>query len=253
MTSAPSIYVIGRDPSCHIAYPVHETRVSRVHARLLCRADGTWVIEDQGSANGVFVNGQRVHHAVVTPQCQILLGSLPFIWPPALLPSSPAPPRPVLAGGTPQRIARRSQTRNPPVTTRPSRWLWGLPPLLCALGVGIWLAIPTGSQPRGPSDGPAVVDPVPRRSPLVSFPKPDRELQQGDVEAIESILRRLEHSTLECTDLDRLTADVRALGVRMAHTQGGSPLESSLPSPKRVRRLMDRLEQRRQDCASEGC
>ncbi|MGB1142590.1 MAG: hypothetical protein ACPG1A_16945, partial [Halioglobus sp.] len=99
----------------------------------------------------------------------------------------------------------------------------------------------------------AVVEPVPRRSPLVSFPKPDRELQQGDVEAIESILRRLEHSTLECTDLDRLTADVRALGVRMAHTQGGSPLESSLPSPKRVRRLMDRLEQRRQDCASEGC
>jgi DNA-binding response OmpR family regulator len=48
---------IGRSPECDISIPVRW--ISRQHATLR-RQGGQFVIEDNGSKNGVFVNGQRV-------------------------------------------------------------------------------------------------------------------------------------------------------------------------------------------------
>jgi hypothetical protein len=53
----PGTYLIGRGPSCHIV--VDDPRASREHARLTVDHAGA-SIEDVGSANGVFVNGERV-------------------------------------------------------------------------------------------------------------------------------------------------------------------------------------------------
>src|SRR5512146_3452468 len=54
--------VIGRDSSSNIA--INDAEVSRKHARLNYQG-GKYVIEDLGSTNGTFVNGQRLVSPVV--------------------------------------------------------------------------------------------------------------------------------------------------------------------------------------------
>ncbi len=54
--------VIGRDSSSNIA--INDAEVSRKHARLTFQG-GKYVIEDLGSTNGTFVNGQRLVSSVV--------------------------------------------------------------------------------------------------------------------------------------------------------------------------------------------
>lgn len=52
-----TILVIGRQPGSHIQ--INNNKVSRQHAQL-SYANGQWQIEDLNSANGTYVNGQRV-------------------------------------------------------------------------------------------------------------------------------------------------------------------------------------------------
>ncbi len=54
--------VVGRDSASAIA--INDAEVSRKHARLTFQG-GKYVIEDLGSTNGTFVNGQRLVSAVV--------------------------------------------------------------------------------------------------------------------------------------------------------------------------------------------
>src|SRR4051794_22494277 len=49
--------LIGRQPDA--AVYLESLAVSRQHAQVLCQ-DGSYVVEDLGSSNGTFVNGQRV-------------------------------------------------------------------------------------------------------------------------------------------------------------------------------------------------
>ncbi|NIV39075.1 MAG: FHA domain-containing protein, partial [Anaerolineae bacterium] len=49
--------------------------VSRRHARLEC-SGGRCAVEDLGSANGLFVNGRRVSHAVLNPGDRIRIGDV---------------------------------------------------------------------------------------------------------------------------------------------------------------------------------
>lgn len=63
---------IGRDGDNGIV--LAESTVSRRHARLSRSGDGQITLADAGSANGVYVNGQRVTEAVLAPGDQIQVG-----------------------------------------------------------------------------------------------------------------------------------------------------------------------------------
>lgn len=54
--------VVGRSRKCDIVLP--SAKVSRQHVRIL-RSGATWMIEDMGSVNGVWVNNERISQAVV--------------------------------------------------------------------------------------------------------------------------------------------------------------------------------------------
>jgi pSer/pThr/pTyr-binding forkhead associated (FHA) protein len=60
--SEKAVY-LGRDPSTN-DYVLHDTKVSRVHARLTSRVDG-FVLQDLSSASGTRVNGQRLKREVL--------------------------------------------------------------------------------------------------------------------------------------------------------------------------------------------
>src|SRR5205809_5102140 len=69
----PGEYIIGRNPDC--ALRVEADLVSREHARLTINFDHA-LIEDLGSSNGTFVNGQRVTDATrLWPGQRIQVGS----------------------------------------------------------------------------------------------------------------------------------------------------------------------------------
>src|SRR5579871_2559238 len=61
-----SAYRVGRDPDSDIA--VNDPRVSWNHATLAYQ-DGRWVLEDHGSTNGTFLDGERVRRVVVSGDC----------------------------------------------------------------------------------------------------------------------------------------------------------------------------------------
>src|SRR5689334_5934194 len=54
---AKDVLTIGRDVSADVT--INDPEVSRTHIRLTAQADG-YMIEDLGSTNGTFINGQRV-------------------------------------------------------------------------------------------------------------------------------------------------------------------------------------------------
>ena len=62
---------IGRSPDCEIF--LDDVTVSRRHAVLVER-DGAWLIEDQGSLNGTFVNRRRVESAALEDGDEIQIG-----------------------------------------------------------------------------------------------------------------------------------------------------------------------------------
>ena len=68
--------VLGRDPSCD--YPLDYPMISWRHAELRRTADGIYV-EDLGSRNGTFVNGERISgKTLIRPGQEIGLGSFRF-------------------------------------------------------------------------------------------------------------------------------------------------------------------------------
>jgi DNA-binding winged helix-turn-helix (wHTH) protein len=67
-------HVVGRDPALEVC--VESSSVSRRHARVHI-ADGVAVLEDLGSKNGTFVNGQRITTAVrLSDRDQIAVGDV---------------------------------------------------------------------------------------------------------------------------------------------------------------------------------
>lgn len=53
---------------------LRDDEISRSHAHLVRGPDGTWIVEDH-SANGTFVDGQRVSRAILRPGCLLAFGS----------------------------------------------------------------------------------------------------------------------------------------------------------------------------------
>ncbi|NUS04509.1 MAG: FHA domain-containing protein, partial [Nonomuraea sp.] len=65
-------YTLGRDPQGDIV--LDDARVSWRHATISW-GGRSWVIEDQGSTNGTFVQGQRIHHMEIGPGSAVHLGN----------------------------------------------------------------------------------------------------------------------------------------------------------------------------------
>ena len=65
-------YIIGRRSDCQIFVP--DMRVSRQHARIR-RENQQWSIEDLGSNNGTYVNGQRIQSGVLHDQDEITIAN----------------------------------------------------------------------------------------------------------------------------------------------------------------------------------
>ena len=62
---------IGRSPDCEIF--LDDVTVSRNHAVLIER-DGQWLVEDQGSLNGTFVNRRRIDNAALHNGDELQIG-----------------------------------------------------------------------------------------------------------------------------------------------------------------------------------
>lgn len=67
--------LVGREAGCDVV--VSDGSVSRKHARLERRAEG-WTVVDQGSANGTFLDSQRVAEAVLRPGQEVRFGAVSF-------------------------------------------------------------------------------------------------------------------------------------------------------------------------------
>ncbi|MFH8470189.1 FHA domain-containing protein [Streptomyces sp. NPDC017991] len=65
-------YTLGRDPQGDIV--LEDARVSWRHATISW-GGRSWVIEDHGSTNGTFVQGQRIHHMEIGPGSAVHLGN----------------------------------------------------------------------------------------------------------------------------------------------------------------------------------
>lgn len=66
--------LLGRAADCDLTLP-HDS-VSRHHARLTLRADGSAKVEDLGSKNGLRVDGRRVPEAELVGRCWFALGDV---------------------------------------------------------------------------------------------------------------------------------------------------------------------------------
>jgi len=69
---------IGRTPDNDISLDVRE--VSRKHARIELRDDGSFVLLDLGSGNGTFVNDQRVQEHKLADGDRVRFGSRTFLY-----------------------------------------------------------------------------------------------------------------------------------------------------------------------------
>ncbi|MBT3377259.1 MAG: FHA domain-containing protein [Lentisphaerae bacterium] len=65
--------IIGRGPECDIR--LSQGSISRNHAAIDL-VDGTWFIEDLGSQNGVFIEGDKVKRAELNHQTKLQLGTI---------------------------------------------------------------------------------------------------------------------------------------------------------------------------------
>ena len=68
--------MIGRSEECNICIASDE--VSRRHAQVKPTQDGL-AVEDLGSANGTFVNGQRVQNGLLKPGDELRLDTIRFL------------------------------------------------------------------------------------------------------------------------------------------------------------------------------
>ncbi|MEM1009830.1 MAG: FHA domain-containing protein, partial [Myxococcota bacterium] len=134
--------IIGRGAEFDIT--LVEDMISRKHARITFE-DGQVVLEDLGSTNGSFVNGERVRRAVVQEGDRILLGT-------SVLQVIPYQPKP-------SDLSSSSIKVLPPI---PSSTLGSLPPR------------PTGVQHQSVTNGQlSVIGPSPQAKTMTVQPLPD--------------------------------------------------------------------------------
>ena len=163
--------IVGREPACDVF--VNDGSVSRRHARLE-RRGAAWFVVDQGSANGTYLDSQRVSDALLRPGQELRFGAVPFkvellggvpsaegtVMAPAGgfgFPAPPAPPRPVAPPAAPPPMAP-PRPATPPLAAPPP---WGAPP---PPGPPQWPGAPPAPPRPGAPPPPAPMAP-PRPAP----------------------------------------------------------------------------------------
>lgn len=73
---ARDITVIGRREDCDLRIPLGE--ISRKHCRIV-RSNGSFLVEDMGSSNGTYVNGQRVQSIDLEAGDTVQVGPVVFV------------------------------------------------------------------------------------------------------------------------------------------------------------------------------
>ena len=134
---------IGRQDQCEVQVP--GTWVSRRHARLAWKGTG-YIVEDLGSTNGTFVNGERVSGPrALRPGDRLQLGEqVEFAFEARV--AAPVPRETALPGAAPP------QAQAPPLQAKRSRaWIWvlgllGLLVVIAAAGVGAWYLLSDKEQ-----------------------------------------------------------------------------------------------------------
>ncbi|HXI26988.1 MAG TPA: FHA domain-containing protein [Vicinamibacterales bacterium] len=90
-------FVIGRELDCDVR--IEDGRVSRKHVTVSFD-DGRWVVHDNQSGNGMFVNGRRVEQAAIDRALTISLGAEgPVVTLDVDSPAAAPPPAPPVVGG----------------------------------------------------------------------------------------------------------------------------------------------------------
>lgn len=143
--------VIGRDAVSNVA--INDAEVSRKHARLTFQG-GKYVIEDLGSTNGTFVNGQRlVSSTVLKPGDVISLGEQIVLLYEGLAQDAgatvigrKAPARTAVPSAPQAQAPQQYAPQAPPPAAAPAKASRNLPifiivgalALICLCGVALW-------------------------------------------------------------------------------------------------------------------
>lgn len=154
--------VVGRDPGCQVV--VNDVSVSRKHARIE-RWGSNWAVVDQRSANGTFLDGQRVTESVLSAGQELRFGAIayrveideyeggatvllpiPGASPATILQQPPVPPsRPASSPAPTPAAPPRPAAPRPPAPTAPPR--------------------PAAPLPQPPPEAPPAPPPVARPTP----------------------------------------------------------------------------------------
>lgn len=112
--------LIGRDPACSVV--VDDPRVSRMHLRLHHDAARGWVLEDNGSTGGMYINGEKAAKVVLTRPATFRLsnpadGVEVLIEPAAAAPATPGSAPTVLTPGQPAAVPMVAPAARPAART----------------------------------------------------------------------------------------------------------------------------------------
>ncbi|MEU9120839.1 FHA domain-containing protein [Streptomyces sp. NPDC048506] len=151
-------YNVGRDPQGDMV--LDDARVSWRHATVRW-SSRSWIIEDQGSTNGTYVQGQRIHQMEIGPGSTVHLGNATDG--PRITLSAPAPAADAFSAqsaGAPQHQAAQG---------------WQAPPAQQPPAQQGWQAPPQGQQPPYVPPQQAAQQPVP---PQAAQPPQERAAQR---------------------------------------------------------------------------
>ncbi|HET8647959.1 MAG TPA: FHA domain-containing protein, partial [Vicinamibacteria bacterium] len=182
--------IVGREPGCDVF--VNDGSVSRRHARL-DRRGAAWFVVDQGSANGTYLDSQRVSDALLRPGQELRFGAVSFkveivgggapsaegtiLTPGGAMPYPPAPPAPPRPGVPPP--PQWPGAPAPPAPPRPVPAAPAYPAPSSPAGVPPRLGGPPPGRPSGPPP-PASTDTAPYAAGApVRRPRPPRPVAEA--------------------------------------------------------------------------
>lgn len=155
------VSVVGREPGCEIF--VNDGSVSRRHARVERRGAAYFVV-DEGSANGTFLDSQRVADALLRPGQELRFGAVPFRV--EITGAQGFESDGTILGGTPMAAPPPPRPMSPPAPGYPPPAPAYPPPPTAAVAPGYPAA------PRPPSYTPSAPPPPPGHAPSVRPPRP---------------------------------------------------------------------------------